>query len=105
MLTTPAPPRCERLLRVAVDAIDDPEMSQSELSNFALRARNNLFDAYADGAPGEVEFYLATHYDRFTPWWAEERAAVENARLEATRVAREEREAQRAAKVCGWEIW
>ena len=27
----PAPPRCERLLRVAVDAIDDPEMSQSEL--------------------------------------------------------------------------
>jgi len=71
----PAPPRCERLLRVAVDAIDDPEMSQSELSNFALRARNNLFDAYADGAPGEVEFYLATHYDRFTPWWAEERAA------------------------------
>ena len=71
----PAPPRCERLLRVAVDAIDDPEIPQSELSTFALRARNNLFYAYADGAPGEVEFYLATHYDRFTPWWAEERAA------------------------------
>ena len=35
---------------------------------------------------------------------AEERAAAENARFEAMRVAREEREAQRAAKVCGWKF-
>lgn len=75
----PDPVRCERLLRVAIDLEMKNEVVPQQVSP-GLNEDPDVAFKEGDERPGEVEFYLGTQFDEFTPWWHSERASPDNTR-------------------------